>query len=40
MVKGIYRMHIAEASTDRVVIDVENISTMHYLFILMGALYR
>ena len=26
-------MHIAEASADRLVIDVENVSTMHYLFI-------
>ena len=31
--KGIYRMHIAEASADRIVFDVENVSTMHYLFI-------
>jgi hypothetical protein len=31
--KAIYRMHIAEASADRLVIDVENVSTMHYLFI-------
>jgi len=26
-------MHIAEASADRLVIDVENVSTMHYLFL-------
>jgi hypothetical protein len=31
--KAIYRMHIAEASADRLVIDVENVSTMHYFFI-------
>jgi hypothetical protein len=31
--KGIYRMHIAVASADRVVFDVENVSTMRYLFI-------
>jgi hypothetical protein len=31
--KGVYRMHIAKASADRLVIDVENVSTMHYLFI-------
>jgi hypothetical protein len=31
--KAIYRMHIAEASADRLVIDIENVSTMHYLFI-------
>ena len=31
--KAIYRMHIAEASADRIVFDVENVSTMHYLFI-------
>jgi hypothetical protein len=31
--KAIHRMHIAETSTDRLVIDVENVSTMHYLFI-------
>jgi hypothetical protein len=30
---AIYRMHLAEASADRLVIDVENVSTMHYLFI-------
>jgi hypothetical protein len=30
--KAIYRMHIAEASADRLVFDVENVSTIHYLF--------
>ena len=29
--KAIYRMHIAEASADRLVFDVENVSTMRYL---------
>ena len=29
--KGIYRMHIAEASANRLVFDIENISTMRYL---------
>jgi hypothetical protein len=31
--KTIYRMHIAEASADRLVFDVENVSTMRYFFI-------
>ena len=31
--KAIYRMHIAEASTNRLVVDVENITTMRYLLI-------
>jgi len=31
--KAVYRMHIAEASADRLVFDVENVSTMRYLFI-------
>jgi hypothetical protein len=31
--KAIYRMHITEASADRLVFDVENVSTMRYLFI-------
>ncbi len=31
--KAIYRMHIAEASADRVVFDVENVNTVRYLFI-------
>jgi hypothetical protein len=28
-----YRMHIAEASADRLVFDVENVSTMRYFFV-------
>ena len=31
--KAIYRMHIAEASADRIVFDVENVSTMRHLLI-------
>jgi hypothetical protein len=31
--KAIYRMHIAEASANRLVFDVENVSTMRYFFI-------
>jgi hypothetical protein len=31
--KALYRLHIATASADRFVVDVENVSTMHYLFI-------
>ena len=31
--KATYRMHIVEVSADRLVFDVENVSTMHYLFI-------
>jgi len=31
--KAIYRMHIEQASADRIVFDVENVSTMRYLFI-------
>jgi len=31
--RAIYRMHIAEASADRLVFDVENVSTMRYLLI-------
>lgn len=31
--KVIYRMHIAEASASRLVFDVENVSTIRYLFI-------
>jgi hypothetical protein len=30
--KEVYRMHIAEASADRLVMDVENVSTIRYLF--------
>ena len=31
--KEVYRIHIAEASADRLVIDVENLSTIRYLFV-------
>jgi len=31
--KSVYRMHIAEASAERLVFDVENVSTVRYLFI-------
>ena len=31
--KGIYRMRIAAASTNRLVIDIENVSTIHYLLV-------
>ena len=31
--KAIYRMHIVEASASRLVVDVENVSTMRYYFI-------
>jgi hypothetical protein len=31
--KEVYRMHIVEASTDRLVIDIENVSTIRYLFV-------
>jgi len=31
--KATYRMHIVEASAERLVFDVENVSTMHFLFI-------
>ena len=31
--KAVYRMHIAKASADRIVFDVENVSTMRYLFL-------
>jgi hypothetical protein len=31
--KGIYRMHIAEASADRIVFDVENVSTLRFLLL-------
>lgn len=30
--KTIYRIHIAESSANRIVVDVENVSTMHHLF--------
>ena len=31
--KAIYRMHIDEASRDRIVFDIENVSTMHYFLL-------
>ena len=31
--KAVYRMHIAEASADRVVFDIQNVSTMRYFFL-------
>ena len=31
--KATYRMHIVEASANRIAVDVENVSTMHYLLI-------
>jgi len=31
--KAVYRMHIEEASADRIVLDVENVSTMRYLLV-------
>ena len=31
--KAVYRMHIAESSADRIVFDVENVTSMHYLFL-------
>jgi hypothetical protein len=31
--KAVYRMHIAQASAGRVVVDIENVTTMRYLFI-------
>jgi hypothetical protein len=31
--KAIYRMHIAIASANRLIFDVENVSTMRYLFV-------
>ena len=30
---AVYRMHIAEASADRLVFDVENVSSMRYFFV-------
>ena len=38
--KATYRMHIVEASADRLVFDVENVSTMHYLFITLILLLK
>jgi hypothetical protein len=31
--KAVYRMHIAEASADRIVFDVQNVSVMRYFFV-------
>ena len=31
--KAIYRMHIAEASADRLVIDIENVTSLRYLYL-------
>jgi len=31
--KAIYRMHISEASENRIVVDVENVTTMKYLML-------
>jgi hypothetical protein len=31
--KAIYRMHIDEASRDRIIFDIENVSTMHYFLV-------
>jgi hypothetical protein len=31
--KAVYRLHIAEASADRIVFSVENVTTMRYLFL-------
>jgi hypothetical protein len=31
--KAVYRMHIAEASPDRLVVDVENVSPLRYLYL-------
>jgi hypothetical protein len=31
--KAIYRLHIAEVSTDRVVFDIQNVNTMRYFFL-------
>jgi len=31
--KGIYAMHILEASASRIIIEVENVSSIHYLFV-------
>ena len=31
--KALYRMHFTESSTDRLVFEVENVSTMRYLFV-------
>ena len=31
--KAVYRLHVTEASPNRLVFDVENVGTMHYLFL-------
>jgi hypothetical protein len=31
--KGVYRMHIAQASADRLVVEVENVTTLRYLLV-------
>ncbi len=31
--KGVYRLHIVEATVDRLVFDIENVSTMRYLLV-------
>ena len=31
--KGVYRLHVSEASADRIVFEVENVSAMKYLFV-------
>jgi hypothetical protein len=31
--KAIYRLHVQEASADRLIIEIENVSTMRYLLI-------
>ena len=31
--KGVFRMHIAEVSADRIVFDIENVTTLRYLFV-------
>jgi hypothetical protein len=33
--KAVYRMHVAEARSDRIVVDIENVSTIKYLFVSM-----
>ena len=31
--KAVYRMHIAEARSDRIIVDIENVSTIKYLLV-------
>jgi hypothetical protein len=31
--KGVFRMHVAEVSPDRIVFDIENVSTLRYLLV-------